>query len=85
MIVMVMLGILFLAGVLVGMGAMVCLGIAREESRKSLRKDPPGPAAAATRTLVGFHVRPPRGGEIPDDNAWMNRANDAGGWRPTTV
>ena len=66
MVVIVMLGILFFAGVLVGMGAMVCLGIAREESRKSLRKDPPGPAAAATRTLVGFHARPPRGNEASD-------------------
>ena len=83
MVVIVMLGILFLAGVLVGMGAMVCLGIAREESRKSLRKDPPGPAAAATRTLVGFHARPPHGNEASAGNAWMNRANDAGDWRPT--
>jgi hypothetical protein len=85
MVVIVMPGILFLAGVLVGMGAMVCLGIAREESRKSLRKDPPGPAAAATRTLVGFHSRPPRRDETPGGDAWMNRANDAGGWRPTTA
>ena len=80
MVVMVLLGILFLAGVLVGMGAMACLGIAREESRKSLRKDPPGPAAAATRTLVGFHARPPLDAG-PDDRAWMNRTNDPGSWR----
>lgn len=79
MLVMVMLGILFLAGVLVGMGVMVCLGIAREESRKSLRRDPPGPAAAATRTLVGFHARPPLDAG-PDASAWMSRANGPGSW-----
>lgn len=81
MVVIVMLGILFLAGVLVGMGAMVCLGIAREESRKSLLEDPPGPAAAATRSVVGFHSRPPYD-DGPNDSPWMNRANGAGGWRP---
>lgn len=74
MLVMVMLRILFFVGVLVGMGAMVCLGIGREESRKSLRRDPPGPAAAATRSLVGFHARPPAD-DCPEDSAWMNRAN----------
>jgi len=39
---------------------MVCLGIAREETRKSLRGDPPGPAAAAARLLTGFTPRFPR-------------------------
>ena len=59
MVFLALLGILFLAGILVGMGVMVCLGIAREERRKSLHKDPPGPAASATRGLVGLHARGP--------------------------
>ncbi len=73
MIVIVMLGILFVAGVLVGMGLMVCLGIAREESRKSLRKDPPGPAASATRAVVGFHARPSY--RTSDGDSRPNRAS----------
>lgn len=59
MVILALFGILFLAGALVGMGAMVCLGIAREERQKSLHRDPPGPAAAATRGLVGLHSRGP--------------------------
>ena len=59
MLILALYGILFLAGLLVGMGVMVCLGIMREERRKSLHGDPPGPAAAATRGLVGLHARGP--------------------------
>jgi hypothetical protein len=80
MIVMITLGIVFIAGVLVGMGVMVCLGIAREESRQSLRREPPGPAAAATRVLVGLHARPPK--NTLQTDAWASPADGPGSWRP---
>ncbi len=80
MIVIVILGISFIVGVLVGMGAMICLGIRREESRHSLLRQPPGPAAAATRSVVGLHVR--TSDSSRHANSWVNQANSAGGWRP---
>lgn len=80
MTVIIVLGIVFVAGVLVGMGLMVSLGIAREEHRRSLHDDPPGPAASATRIVVGFHNRPapPRSG----GNVWPDRANGSDGEWP---
>lgn len=49
----------FLAGVVVGVVALVCTGIAREESDNSLRGEPTTRSAAATRRLTGLYVRMP--------------------------
>jgi hypothetical protein len=49
----------FIAGVIVGIIALLCAGIAREESNKSLRAGPPNQASSATRRIVGLHVRMP--------------------------
>lgn len=68
MLILALFGITFLAGLLAGMGVMVCLGIAREERRNSLHHEPPGPAAAATRGLVGLHARGPSAVDRYDSN-----------------
>lgn len=81
MVVIIVVGIVFAAGVLVGMGAMVCLGIAREEHHRSFHDDPPGPAASATRVVVGFHARPAPGNNR--GNTWPDRVNGVdGSWPP---
>jgi hypothetical protein len=49
----------FIAGVIVGIIALLCAGIAREESKGSLRHGPPNQASAGTRRIVGLHVRMP--------------------------
>ena len=55
MITVVALTVVFLAGAIAGVLALVCASIGREESRNSLNKRPPTRAAAATRRLVGWH------------------------------
>jgi hypothetical protein len=42
-----------------GVVALVRAGVAREESDRSLLRDPPTRAAAITRRLVGLYVRTP--------------------------
>ena len=49
----------FIAGVIVGIVALLRVGIAREESKGSLRDGPPNQASAVTRSIVGLHVRMP--------------------------
>lgn len=51
----IVLAVVFLAGGIVGVLALVCASIGREESLNSLDKKPPTRAAAATRHLVGWH------------------------------
>jgi hypothetical protein len=49
----------FLAGAIAGVVALVRVGIAREESDKSLPGAPTTRAGAATRRIVGWHADPP--------------------------
>ena len=58
MIVIVILGVTFLAGVLFGVLAVLRLGISREDRDGSLRQRPPTLAAAAARRLTGVWVGP---------------------------
>jgi hypothetical protein len=55
MVTVVVLAVVFLTGGIVGVLALVCASIGREESLNSLGKKPPTRAAAATRRLVGWH------------------------------
>lgn len=60
MIAIVILPAAFIIGVLVGMAALLRFGIAREESRRSLRGNPGTRSAAATRQVLGLYASPPR-------------------------
>jgi hypothetical protein len=59
----------FLAGAIVGVIALVCVSIGREDSRKSLADEHPTRAAAATRRVVGWHGEPPRIVPVTDRSA----------------
>lgn len=58
----------FIAGVIVGIVALLRAGIAREESTGSLRDGPPNQASAVTRRIVGLHVRMPLSTRADDQN-----------------
>jgi len=60
-IIIIILGVVFIAGVIAGIVAMVLLGIAHEEADRSLLDEPPTRAAAATRRMVGWYARVPEG------------------------
>ena len=55
MITIVILAVVFMAGVIAGIVALVCLSIRREESDNSLYRPAPTRGAAATRRLLGWH------------------------------
>jgi hypothetical protein len=55
MLTFVILAVVFAAGVIAGIIALVCLSIRGEESGNSLNRKPPTRAAAATRRLLGWH------------------------------
>ena len=59
MIAIAILAIAFAAGVVVGVAALLRLGIAREESRRSLRGTPSAQSTVATRRVLGLYVRMP--------------------------
>ncbi len=65
MVTLAVLGVVFLAGAIAGILALVCMSINREESRDSLRKTPPSRAARATRRLLGWHGIPASGRHDP--------------------
>lgn len=56
----------FIAGVVVGVIALLRAGIAREESDQSLRGEPTTRASVVTRRIVGLHVRMPPSTETDD-------------------
>lgn len=58
MIAIAVLAVVFAAGALAGIVAMLRLGIAREESRRSFRSYPDTRSAAATRRVLGLYVGP---------------------------
>lgn len=66
MIVIILLAVAFAAGILVGIAALLRLGIACEESRRSLRYYPGTRSAAATRRVLGLYVSMPPGASAPD-------------------
>jgi hypothetical protein len=55
MLTFVILAVVFAAGVIAGIIALVCMSIRREESGNSLYRKAPTRAAAATRRLLGWH------------------------------
>lgn len=55
MITIVILAVVFVAGAIAGIVALVCLSIHREESSNSLYRPAPTRGAAATRRLLGWH------------------------------
>ena len=55
MITFVILAVVFMAGAIAGIVALVCLSIRREESGNSLYHTAPTRGAAATRRLLGWH------------------------------
>jgi hypothetical protein len=59
MIAIAVLAVAFIAGILVGIIVLLRIGIAREESRRSLRSDPGTGSIAATRRVLGLYVRMP--------------------------
>jgi hypothetical protein len=59
----------FLAGAIVGVIALLRVGIGREDTRKSLWDDHATGAAAATRRVVGWHGEPPRIVPVTDRSA----------------
>lgn len=59
MIVIAILAIAFAAGIVVGVAALLRLGIACEESRRSLRGTPSARSTVATRRVLGLYVRMP--------------------------
>jgi len=66
MISVIAVAVAFLAGVIAGVLALLRVGIACEESAKSIRGEPPTRAAAVTRRVVGLHVRMGRRATQPD-------------------
>ena len=50
----------FVAGVVAGAIALLCMAIGREETQKSLNADPSTRSVAATRRVVGLYVRSPQ-------------------------
>jgi hypothetical protein len=59
MITITILAVVFIAGVITGIVALLRVGIAREEADRSLLRQPPTRAAAATRRVVGWHGSTP--------------------------
>jgi hypothetical protein len=59
----------FLTGAVVGVIALLCVGISGEDTRKSLWDDHATGAAAATRRVVGWHGEPPRIVPVTDRSA----------------
>lgn len=59
MITITILAVVFIAGVITGIVALLRVGIAREENDRSLNRRPPTRAAAATRRVVGWHGSTP--------------------------
>jgi hypothetical protein len=55
MITFVILAVVFMAGAIAGVIALICLSIRREESGNSLYRKAPTRGAAATRRLLGWH------------------------------
>lgn len=55
MITFVILAVVFMAGAIAGVIALICLSIRREESGNSLYRTAPTRGAAATRRLLGWH------------------------------
>jgi hypothetical protein len=65
----------FIAGVLVGVIALLRAGIAREESGRSLRDEPPNRASAVTRRMVGLYVRMPSDTRADDEADFADTRN----------
>lgn len=59
MIIIAILAIAFVAGAMAGIAALLRLGIARDDSRRSLRSYPETRAAAATRRVLGLYASMP--------------------------
>ncbi len=59
MIIVTALAVALIAGIAIGATTLVCLGIKREESERSIQDEPPTRAARATRRLVGWHGTAP--------------------------
>lgn len=72
----------FLVGVISGVVALQRLGIARDESAKSLRGDPTTRAAAATRRVLDLHVHMPH---LPQPEDATEGADAEQGQRPPTA
>ena len=70
----------FLVGSITTVIALLRVGIAREESGQSILDRPPTRSAAATRSIVGLHVRAPRHVTQPDHAA--DRAETESAQRP---
>lgn len=51
----IILAVVFMAGAIAGVIALICLSIRREESGNSLYRNAPTRGAAATRRLLGWH------------------------------
>jgi hypothetical protein len=51
----IILSVVFILGFTAGIGLMFRLGIAREESDRSLLREPRSPGTVATRRLVGWY------------------------------
>jgi hypothetical protein len=60
------MGLVFAAGVMVGIVLMVATAIRREEKRGTLTKEPPDAAASAVRRLSGVGVRTTRLRDVED-------------------
>ena len=69
MIAIAILAIAFVAGAVVGIAALLRLGIAREECRRSLRCGPGTRSVAATRRVLGLYASPPRSVSHPESAA----------------
>jgi hypothetical protein len=82
-IIIIILAVVFMVGLIVGIVGMVLLGIAHEESDRSLLDEPPTRAAAATRRLVGWYARIPE--DTFDVSPLANREDTDCGWRPPVV
>lgn len=50
----IIIGIVFVTGAMTGIIALMCLAIRREESARSLHREPPTRSAAATRRMLGW-------------------------------
>ena len=65
----------FIAGVVVSTIALLRAGIAREESGRSLRDEPPTRASAVTRRMVGLYVQMPRDSQADDRAQFADARN----------
>ena len=61
--------IAFVAGAMTGVGVLLRVGMATEDSREPLVTEPATRAAMATRCVVGLYVLKPRGTSQADDMA----------------